>query len=53
MKEPLNQFADRIIRNGEVAEFIAGLIEKGVKPAEIVAAIKPEPDPKYTVTWPS
>jgi len=35
MKEPLNQFADRIRNNGEVAEFIRGLIAKGVDPSEI------------------
>ena len=46
MREPLNQFADRIIRNNEVSEFIRGLIEKGVSPQAIVDATKPEP-PKY------
>lgn len=29
MKEPLDGFADRLIRNGEVPEFLRGLIEKG------------------------
>jgi hypothetical protein len=28
MEEPLNQFAERLIRNGEVGKFIEGLIEK-------------------------
>lgn len=36
MNEPLNQFADRIIRNYEVETFIKGLIEKGVSPCEII-----------------
>ncbi len=35
MRSPLNQFADRLIRNsdgitGELAEFINGLVDKGV-----------------------
>ena len=30
MRNPLNQFADRIIRNGEIEEFIDGLLDKGV-----------------------
>ena len=31
MREPLDQFADRLVRCGEVEEFIRGLIkEKGV-----------------------
>ena len=38
MKEPLNQFADRIIHYGEVREFIKGLILKGVNPSEIKEA---------------
>jgi hypothetical protein len=28
MRQPLDQFADRLVRNGEVPEFIRGLIEK-------------------------
>jgi hypothetical protein len=48
MKEPLNQFADRIIRNSEVAEFIQDLIEKGVPPERIVEATKPKP-PAMTI----
>jgi hypothetical protein len=36
--EPHNSFADQIIRNKEVGLFIQGLIEKGVKPSEIVRA---------------
>jgi hypothetical protein len=28
MRAPLNQFADRILRNGEVHEFISGLLRK-------------------------
>jgi len=35
MKEPLNQFADRLIANGEVEEFIHGLIDKGVSLSDI------------------
>jgi len=34
MKEPLKSFADRIIRCGEVEEFIEYLIEKGAFPLE-------------------
>jgi len=29
MKEPLNSFAERLIRNGELREFLIGLTEKG------------------------
>ena len=29
MKDPLDGFADRLIRNGEVKEFVKGLAEKG------------------------
>ena len=35
MKEPLNQFADRILRNNEVRMFIAGLVEKGYDKFEL------------------
>jgi hypothetical protein len=28
MRAPLDQFADRLLRNGEVKEFIEGLFEK-------------------------
>jgi hypothetical protein len=35
MKSPLDQFADRIIANHEVEEFIHGLIDKGVDPLDI------------------
>jgi len=42
MKEPLNQFAERIIRNGEVTEFIRGLIAKGADAIEIAKATVPE-----------
>lgn len=42
MRDPLNQFAERLIRNGEVKEFIEGLIEKGIDPATIVEATKPD-----------
>ena len=43
MREPLNQFADRIIRNGEVPEFIHGLVDKGVRPRYIVALLDQPP----------
>lgn len=46
MREPLNQFAERIIRNDEVKEFIQGLIEKGVSPHAIKAATEPPPKPQ-------
>lgn len=37
MRQPLDQFADRLVRNDEVQEFIQGLIhEKGVKPTLII-----------------
>jgi len=39
MREPLNQFADRLIRNGEVKEFIKGLLEKHVRPEIISEAV--------------
>lgn len=39
MKEPLNQFAERLIRNGEIQEFLDGLIEKGVYPEALRAMI--------------
>lgn len=35
MNAPLDQFADRLIANGEVEEFIHGLIDKGVSPLDI------------------
>jgi hypothetical protein len=44
MKEPLNQFADRLINNGEVKEFIQGLINKGVSPHKIILAMEKEDD---------
>jgi hypothetical protein len=28
MRAPLDQFAERLIRNGEIGEFLKGLIEK-------------------------
>lgn len=37
MREPLNQFADRIVRTGELPEFLRGLmLEKGITPSEII-----------------
>jgi len=41
MKEPLNSFADRIIRNGEISEFIAMLLAKGVSVETIQKAAVP------------
>jgi hypothetical protein len=41
MRAPLGQFAERLCRNGEVQEFIQGLIhEHGVPPGAIIAATK-------------
>jgi len=41
MKEPLNQFADRILRNNELPEFIAGLVkEKGVKLSQLSVIVR-------------
>jgi len=36
---PLNQFADCLIRNGEVKEFIIGLMEKGANKKDIDEAV--------------
>lgn len=39
MNEPLNQFADRLIRNGELREFLKALVsEKEVSPSELINA---------------
>ncbi len=49
MRDPLNMFADRLVRGGELEEFIIGLIrEKGVSAERIVnsalsAIANPEP----------
>lgn len=41
MRNPLDQFADRIVRNGEIEEFITGLIrEKHVSPEKITKAVE-------------
>jgi len=41
MRSPLNEFAERIVRNEEVPEFILGLIiEMKVSPEEIKKAIE-------------
>lgn len=37
MRDPLDQFAERLIRNGEIPEFIEGLIEKGVSTSAIMS----------------
>jgi len=42
MRQPLGQFADRIIRNGEVKEFIEGLMEQGVNVETIVCEVLAE-----------
>ena len=40
MKQPLDQFADRIVSCGEIPEFIKGLVEeKHVHPSTILAAL--------------
>jgi len=39
LNAPLDQFADRLIRNGEVEKFIAGLMERGVTREQIQDAI--------------
>ena len=43
MRDPLDQFAERLIRNGEVKEFIQGLMEKGVSPLDIRSYTQEEP----------
>lgn len=41
MKEPLNQFTDRLIRNNEIEEFIKGLVrEKDVPLGQLSLIIK-------------
>ncbi len=41
MKEPLDQFADRILRNNELKEFITGLVkEKGVRLYQLSQIVK-------------
>jgi hypothetical protein len=41
MRSPLDQFADRIVSNGEVEEFIVGLLtEKRVSVATVKNAVK-------------
>lgn len=40
MREPLNSFAERLIRTGELAEFLDGLVkEKGISRQSILAMI--------------
>jgi len=41
LSPPLDQFADRLIRNGELRTFIQGLIERGVTTKQLLAAMKP------------
>jgi hypothetical protein len=44
MREPLSVFADRLVRNGEITEFIRGLIvEKGVS-AETITEVACDAD---------
>jgi hypothetical protein len=44
MREPLNSFANRIVNNQEVVEFIVGLVkEKGVNPIVIIRAVQGAP----------
>lgn len=38
MRSPLDRFAERIVRNQEVVEFIQGLVAMGVPPKVIVQA---------------
>jgi hypothetical protein len=40
VNSPLNEFADRLINNGEVSLFIKGLIEKGMQPEIIIKAVQ-------------
>lgn len=40
MKQPLDCFADRIIANDEVKEFVAGLMDKGITAEMLQEAIK-------------
>ena len=39
MRAPLEAFAERIVRNGEVKQFVIGLMERGAKKEDIDAAI--------------
>ena len=39
MREPLNQFADRLVRNGEVAEFVRGLVEEKGADAGLISEV--------------
>lgn len=52
---PLDQFAHRIINNGELRTFIQGLLEMGVRQRDILAALKPDDrgpeDDRAIVTW--
>ena len=46
MKEPLNNFADRIVRNGELTEFLKGLVEeKGVSPEALMQSARSAVEP--------
>lgn len=37
MRQPLDEFAERLIRSGELVEFLNGLMnEKGIDPVEII-----------------
>lgn len=55
LQPPLDQFADRIIANGEIRTFIQGLLERGVRQREILTALKPDDngpqDNRAVITW--
>lgn len=42
MIQPLDGFADRLIRNGEVEEFVRGLIAKGFSPEKLIKVAEQE-----------
>lgn len=55
LRDPLAQFAERLINNGEIREFIQGLLERGVRQREILAALKPDDsgvkDDRTVIRW--
>lgn len=55
LNAPLDQFADRLIRNGELRVFVQGLMERGVTTADLLAAAKPEDrgpaDDRLVMRW--
>jgi len=51
MRAPLDEFANRLLRNGEITEFVQGLInEKGVDPHDIISAAQATTTPINTTS---